>query len=363
MNTLDYHRKIGNDIGTFSPQKQDGQGYPQAIDHPAEIRFAVDVSGRETLPWLYPYYIYEWRMILLGRHHRMDQADWIPAAFIAGGYKALYEACSASFREQLSLEEFGTFASEFHQGVTGYQLLPASIVPWGDTLRYVWIDESGQKGLSTAIDRDGTILGLRLAHLSSFPDTDTALTKGTYHMPFHGEWFTYWGGTNELLNYHYAYPSQRYAFDFLVMRNEKTFHGDPKRNDSYFAFGQPIVAPAAGTVLKVSNAIWDNEPGTVNEDYAAGNFVEIDHGNGEYSLLAHLMHRSITVQTGDHVEVGQMIGRCGNSGNSSEPHLHMQVSDSPDLLHARSVRIGFAGIDRVVQGDTVLGQKKEDGYV
>ncbi|MDF2680457.1 MAG: hypothetical protein K0R47_1647 [Brevibacillus sp.] len=57
-----------------------------------------------------------------------------------------------------------------------------------------------------------------------------------------------------------------------------------------------------------------------------------------------------------------MIGLCGNSGNSSEPHLHMQVSDSSDLLRARSVRIRFAGIE-VVQGDTVHGQKKEDGYV
>ncbi|QRG66030.1 M23 family metallopeptidase [Brevibacillus choshinensis] len=288
-------------------------------------------------------------------HQRLNQAKWIPAAFLAGKYQAIYEACSGSFREQLSLEEFGTFSAEFHQGVTGYQPHPASIVPWNNTLRFVWLDESGQNGLSTAIDRDGTILGLRLAHLSSFPKTDETFTKGTYHLPFRGEWFTYWGGTNELVNYHYAYPSQRYAFDFLVMRNGRTYSGDPKRNDSYYAFGMPILAPASGTVLKVSGSIWDNEPGSYNEEYAAGNFVEIDHGNGEYSLLAHLKHGSVTVKPGVHVERGQVIGQCGNSGNSREPHLHMQVSDSSDLLGAHSIRIRFADQAQIVQGDFVRG--------
>jgi hypothetical protein len=304
---------------------------------------------------LHPYYLSEWSVIHLERHDRAALADWIPTAFLSGAYQQLYEACSVSFREQLSLEEFGTFASQFHQEVKAYQARPASIVPWGGALRIVWVDESGQKGLSTAISQSGEILGLRLTHLSSFPETDEALSKGTYRLPFTGEWFTYWGGINELVNYHYAYPSQRYAFDFLVMKNGQTYLGDPKHNESYFAFGQPILAPASGTVLKVSNAIADNEPGIVNEAYAAGNFVELDHGNGEYSLLAHLRCGSVTVQTGDSVLQGQLIGQCGNSGNSSEPHLHMQVSDSSDLLLARSVRIRFAGIDRIEQGDTVRG--------
>lgn len=289
------------------------------------------------------------------RDVRLNRAAWIPAAFLAGKYRAIYEACSDSFREQLSLEEFGTFSAEFHQGVTGYRTDPASVVPWNETLRYVWVDESGQKGLSTAIDRDGTILGLRLAHLSSFPATDEAFTKGTYRLPFQGEWFTYWGGTNELVNYHYAYPSQRYAYDFLIMRNGQTYIGDPKRNESYYAFGQPILAPASGTVLKVASTIWDNEPGTYNEEHAAGNFVEIDHGNGEYSLLAHLKHGSITVKPGETARQGQVIGLCGNSGNSSEPHLHIQVSDSSDLMKAKSIRIRFPGNAKIVQGDFVRG--------
>lgn len=298
------------------------------------------------------------------RQDLIKRAAWIPKAFLEGMYTPIYEACSDSFREQLSLEEFSTFSAQFHQEVKQYQELPASIVPWGNAVRYVWIDESGENGMSAAIDANGTILGLRLAHLSRFPETDDAPTKGIYQLPFHGEWFTYWGGANELLNYHYAYPSQRYAFDFLVMRDGYTYAGDPLRNESYFAFGQPILAPAAGKVLKVSDAVLDNEPvGAVNERYAAGNFVEIDHGNGEYSLLAHLQHGSVTVKPGDSVEQGQVVGRCGNSGNSSEPHLHYQVSDSSDLLHSKSLPIRFATVPHVIQGMTVQGQKKVDDYV
>lgn len=94
---------------------------------------------------LHPYYLSEWSVIHLERHDRAALADWIPTAFLSGAYQQLYEACSVSFREQLSLEEFGTFASQFHQGVKAYQARPASIVPWGGALRIVWVDESGQK--------------------------------------------------------------------------------------------------------------------------------------------------------------------------------------------------------------------------
>ena len=66
----------------------------------------------------------------------------------------------------------------------------------------------------------------------------------------------------------------------------------------------------------------------MNPAQPAGNHVVIDHGNGEYSLLAHFRRGTVTVHAGDRVKAGELLGHCGNSGNSSEPHLHIHLQNA-----------------------------------
>lgn len=161
----------------------------------------------------------------------------------------------------------------------------------------------------------------------SDPDRPAPLTALAlpFGKPRQGEWLTYWGGRNIGRNYHVTAPDQAYAYDFVVARNAKTFNGPKDRNTSYFCWGEPVLAPAAGTVTTVVDGLADNVPGTMDATQPAGNHVVIEHGPGEYSLIAHLRSRSIAVMARQKVKAGERIGICGNSGNSSEPHVHYHL--------------------------------------
>lgn len=83
----------------------------------------------------------------------------------------------------------------------------------------------------------------------------------------------------------------------------------------------------------------------LKQDTAAGNYIIIDHGNGEFSLSAHLMPGSMRVKVGDTVKAGQVIGQLGSSGNSTEPHLHFQICDKPDALMCAGIPVQFTDIE------------------
>jgi len=220
---------------------------------------------------------------------------------------------------------------------------------------YVWTDATGLRGVQTGI------AGNQIVTLQMYPlhkwESDLHPTKQAYKPPFVGQWFVFWGGNNEFLNYHYESLGQRYAYDLIMERDGFSYKGDPTKNESYYAFGQPVVAPRDGTVFRVENNIADNYPvGVPNEKDMAGNYVVIDHGNGEYSMLAHFKKGSVVVKKGDVVKQGQLLGECGNSGNSSEPHIHFQVSDTPQFEEGMSIRIRFEGGIDPVFGQTITGQ-------
>ena len=76
-----------------------------------------------------------------------------------------------------------------------------------------------------------------------------------------------------------------------------------------------------------------------------GNCVIIDHGNSEYSVMAHMQQGSVTVKVGERVAAGQVIGRLGNSGDSFGPHLHYQLQSGPQLFHDQALPFRFQNID------------------
>ena len=128
----------------------------------------------------------------------------------------------------------------------------------------------------------------------------------------------------------------RYAYDFTVVDDKGNMHrGDGLKNEDWPGFGTPIVAPADGVVVKSardrpdgsksSPAPLDREAVMKNVMEIMGNFVMLDHGNGEFSLLAHMKQGTVTVKPGDRVKQGQKLGEMGCSGDSMFPHLHYQL--------------------------------------
>lgn len=122
----------------------------------------------------------------------------------------------------------------------------------------------------------------------------------------------------------------RHAFDFEVMGVDGlVFRGEGATPQDYHCYNLPVLAPAAGTVVRVVNDIPDNLIGQPNLLQNWGNLVLINHAPGLYSLLCHLVPGSVTVFEGAWVVAGQQIGRCGNSGRSPVPHLHFQLQALP----------------------------------
>ncbi|WP_336923327.1 M23 family metallopeptidase [Streptomyces sp. JWR5-1] len=124
-----------------------------------------------------------------------------------------------------------------------------------------------------------------------------------------------------------------------------------RRPEEFPAFGVPVRASAEGVVVRVgdgqrdhlSRTSWPVLPylfaeGLVRQAlggrFLVGNHVVVDLGDGVYALAAHLRRGSAAVAVGDRVGVGDVLGRCGNSGNSSEPHVHFQLMTGPDFRHA-----------------------------
>ena len=130
-----------------------------------------------------------------------------------------------------------------------------------------------------------------------------------------------WGGDSIKTNYHAAVPDQRWAYDLVV---EPYSTGSTKLED-YGCYGTPVLAPAHGVITDAHDGEKDEMPGDVPEDVATpeGNHVAIRMDSGTYLLIAHLKTGSVKVKTGDTVEEGQQIGECGNTGNTSEPHIHI----------------------------------------
>lgn len=187
-------------------------------------------------------------------------------------------------------------------------------------------------------------------------------TKTDLRLPFEGEWTVFWGGRTLEENYHASSRDQRFAYDLLIVRDGATHAGAGTRNEDYHCFGLPILAPAAGVVVSALDGVADNVPGETNRSgHAAGNHVVIDHGNGEHSLLAHFRQGSVRVRPGERVAPGAPLGLCGNSGNSSEPHLHVHLQNGPAFGEADGLPAQFRDYEAdgvpVARGEPVKGQR------
>lgn len=147
----------------------------------------------------------------------------------------------------------------------------------------------------------------------------------------------------------------RYSLDLVVADSDGGFFkGSGGRREDYFSYGHPVVAPAAGRVVAAASHA-SNEPSEPTPESFRkapmlaiyGNYVVIDHGNGEYSQIGHLKNGSVKVKAGDIVTAGQVIAAAGASGTSLFPHVHYQLATRPGL-DGEGLPAYFEGVTRIL---------------
>jgi peptidase M23-like protein/uncharacterized protein DUF3471 len=152
-----------------------------------------------------------------------------------------------------------------------------------------------------------------------------------------------------------AHIAQRFAIDWVQLREDgKTWTGDQLKNESYRCYGTQALAVTDSVVAGIKDGIPENIPGPASRavpitlETVGGNYVILDMGGGRYAFYAHLQPGSLRVKVGDKVKRGQVIGLVGNSGNSTEPHLHFHISNSNSPLASEGLPYVFESFE--VQG-------------
>lgn len=184
-----------------------------------------------------------------------------------------------------------------------------------------------------------------------------------YGLPVAGTWYVPVGPS--LDTPHRWVTNQEFAVDLGALGGDgKTHKGDGSKVEDYYAYGREVLAVGDGEVVAaVTDGVEDParlpRPGESYADFEKrtlagqnellakgpaaplGNYVVIRHAGNEYSHYAHLKPGSVRVKAGETIKRGQVIGQLGHSGNSTEPHLHFQMTDGPDPLYSRGVPVVF----------------------
>lgn len=223
--------------------------------------------------------------------------------------------------------------------------------------------------INSAFDDAGDALGISAVMQVVLPEDPAAsiVVTTTFGLPFDGAWMVIWGGGSEFRNYHAPTPQQRYAHDIVIWRDGATYTGDGTRNEQYHCYGQPQFAPAAGTVVIAVDEYPDDTPGTAPTAdptmHPAGNHVVIEVADGEYLLMAHFQPGTVSVAVGDRVAAGDLVGLTGNSGNSSEPHVHIHLQTGPDMFDPGTMGLPMTFSDLMVNGEVVGPTTVEQGQI
>ena len=207
--------------------------------------------------------------------------------------------------------------------------------------------------------------------------------KNTYIFPLRG--ISYVGVGASFHTAHRWVVPEEFALDIAKLGETGLSHkGDGTRFEDYYAYGADILAVANGRVIEMADDQSEDttamqRPNETQEAYferlqkeqaerlekgsVLGNYVVIDHGQSEFSLYAHFKPGSVRVRKGDQVKSGDVIGQLGSSGNSTEPHLHFQITDKPDLggagipMNFSNLTILWADYPRPLQsGDIVIAK-------
>jgi len=143
-----------------------------------------------------------------------------------------------------------------------------------------------------------------------------------FAVPLQGQWLITQGHNGDVTHK----LDWAYAWDFEMQDAKGNRHGgDETALSDYLAYGKPVIASAAGYVVKVMDGVADNAVGQINTRENWGNYVCLSHGYGLFSFYAHLKNGSVKAKIGDYFNTGDRLGQLGNSGRSAIPHLHFQI--------------------------------------
>jgi hypothetical protein len=169
---------------------------------------------------------------------------------------------------------------------------------------------------------------------------------------------------------------QRYGYDFVLVdekgemtrtplpSTEAWYRHDPKDNEQFYGFAATVIAPGAGKIVDLHDGEKDNlqfDPNELRtrETAYGGNFIIIDHENGEFSWLGHLKQGSVRVAIGQRVKQGEAVGQVGASGSSLFPHLHYELRTAAGAGNANGLPSTFRHITRPGQH----GGAASDGHI
>lgn len=271
----------------------------------------------------------------------------------AGQPDSIFNLFSPETRNALPLDKTKAFLAQLTKNYGAIK--QTEFVNYQDQFAVYKADlEKGTLLLSLRTDQQKAITGLYAkpyqAQVSQVQKPNTTKMQ----LPFKGEWTVFWGGDTKEQNYHVVAKMQKNAFDMIITNADgKSYRTDGKNNEDYYAFGQALTAPCAAEVVFAVDGVKDNIPGKMNTMLTLGNSVLLKTLNDEYILFAHFKQGTVKVKQGDKVKAGQLLGQCGNSGNSSEPHLHFHIQDAEDFNVATGIKCFFdqVKVNGVVKSD------------
>jgi len=224
-----------------------------------------------------------------------------------------------------------------------------SIPPGGRAVAFVWVSLDSGRAVPKSVRSRISAGGQSLDGPEVVVSTAKPIVVGP---PLRGaDWIALNGPSNTSGHRRALIPlggrpeiAQRFAIDWAKTGpSGARFNGDSKDNASYFAYGSDIISVSDGVVTSVKDSIPQNVPGATSRavpitlETVGGNYVIVDIGGGHYAFYAHMQPGSLRVKVGDRVRRGQVLGLLGNSGNSTEPHLHFHISTANTPLAAEGL--------------------------
>lgn len=265
-----------------------------------------------------------------------------------------------------SKRETNTFHWLLKGGYTGaYLVMMVLVGPWGWIsyhLRWIWLglyvvamatSYGRHRGVPFRLQggvrtwSDAFTLALFLA-IGGYALTGLAIDEPAVRLEFplrDGVYLVGQGGNNPLVNYHNVHPEQKYALDIAAIdvwgRRSSGIY--PADLDKYVIYGKPLYSPCDGRITRAVDGLPDLVPPASDPANAPGNHVVV-HCEDVYVFLAHIQQGTVAVREGDVVRTGDLIGAVGNSGNTSEPHLHIHaIRAETDAASGNGVPILFNG--------------------
>ena len=214
-------------------------------------------------------------------------------------------------------------------------LLRLKLLIWGSVFVLCILAWLPERGIGKSLNITLSIFSIFL--ISQLFSIYQPLSPGiTLQSPFQESWYVVQGGNSPLINHHYFVGSQKYALDLIVSEDGTLPLEQVRDLAEYQSFDRDLFSPVNGTVVEIRDDLPDLPIGEFDRQNLAGNHIVIQTEDNFYILLAHLKQESIVVAEGDTVKAGEKIGKCGNSGNTSQPHLHLQAMTQPDFLSPES---------------------------